>query len=205
VDEVDYIAYCQQVRDDVVSLLRKRYGRGSPAMGGRHGVGVVEAGYMAVVSYWALGQVLDRSGTSFRTLQLETRHDVLMADLLRFPEQPATPEWAALFGYVSADALGRAFRKRFDVGIADTRRIGTVGAWLARADRRPRVAAGLCRAKEAQDRIEAFRREVREPGLEARATLEVLGRPRGETWTARRPRYPAIGRAEVLRLGKVRA
>lgn len=160
---------------------------------------------MAVIgAYWQLDAILADAGTSYHHLNKQVRMDVLLAELLTDPTEPATPEWAELYGYVSLDSLARAFRQRYGVGVADARRVGMVGLWLASAVRRPRSDAGVLREQQARDRIAAFRRAVRSPGPDSRRALHALGRHRAEA-RATRPRYPAVGVSERHRLGGVGA
>jgi hypothetical protein len=205
VNDVEYLGHCREVQARLRDLLRVSYGRTAGRDGSRIGLSQLEAGYGTMGAPWALGDVLARLNSDFQKEQLEARLDVLMADLLRYPEQAANEEWASRYGYASPVSLGRGFRNWYGVGVGDARRTGTLGRWLALAERHPQAISGRDRAAEAERRIRAFRGALlSRPGPQTRAALRELGRRQGAGASAPRPRYPGVGSLERARLSEVR-
>jgi hypothetical protein len=202
----DLRAYREGVRARLDALLVSRYGRDGDAVQRGHSVSLYEAGLPTWTGWWALPRALDPGeageiGTSFQTLQLSTRLDLLFRDLLEYPDDQPDKNWAWRYGYRSSSALSRACRGWYDTGVGDIRRMGMLGRWLALVSRGPRSPSAIARRNEAIHRLEVFRLGMKDrAGPQGARALERLGIFVAADARISRPRYPRVGAAECRRL-----
>lgn len=196
----------QDIAHAVQDLVRSRYGRDGNDFQGDHPVSILEAGYATGRMWWGVQEALDRAGTSFRIIHIQTRLELAFRDLLLFPDDAPDQAWAQRYGYASPSALGRAFRGHFRVNVGEVRRAGRLGRWLALTDRQPRTAGGQARRSDAWDRISELRRAVKSTATgEAAAALALLGTEVPQTTGRTRPRHPPkrpTDRAPTLTQGR---
>jgi hypothetical protein len=209
--DTDFVRYITKARVGLTKLLNERYGRDSDSDIDERGyrVSLREAGYATGGAWmylqaarWPKAAPVEWS-TSFRALDLETRLDLLLKDILEHPEDPADDRWARRYGYGSPSAAARAFRSWYRLDLGEARRIGKVGRWLALASRTPHSSAGLARLEEARRRVNALERHLNAQGnlgCHGRRALRRLGRQLSAETAGGRPRYPPIGYAESQRL-----
>lgn len=181
-------------------VLVARYGRDGDILDRGYRLDLQEAGYATVGVSSALQSALDGAGTSFQTVAIETRLDLLFQDLLSHPRDVADGEWAERYGYSSVSAAYRAFRERFGIPVGEVRRMGSLGLWLAHNEHAPNGESARARDQEARRRIESFARSLdgKRVGPRTRTALEALGR--SVYGSVLRPRYPAISQTEGRRL-----
>jgi hypothetical protein len=183
-------------------LVCARYGRDGDVLHRGHRLLLQEAGYGTVGMWSSMQAVLHSAGTSFQTVEVNTRLDLLFRDLISYPEDAPSSTWAQLYGYSTAAAASRAFRARFELPLGYVRRMGEVGRWIETAQREPRSAAGVARLHGAQGRLRAFRARARQASLGPRAQQAVngLGLQTASTGRQLRPRYPAVTKYEAVLL-----
>ena len=105
------------VESALEALIRDWYGRDGQITERGELLGIQGAGYMLGLGWWSVREALAAAGTSFQTVDVSLRLDLAFRDLLLFPDDPSDADWAWRYGYRSIDALGRAFRNRFGLGI----------------------------------------------------------------------------------------
>jgi hypothetical protein len=196
----EYETYGEDLTKNLRALLAVSYGRTATPSNEGYGLSLAAAGYGLTGGWWSLQKGLGAGGTSFQTVQSDVRLDMLLADVLLHPDDPATDEWAARYGYASAGALGRAFRDRYDVGLGHVRRVEVVGQWLALTSRSPRSAPGRARREEAEARVAELRRRLRprRKGPAASKALRIFTSRGHLLPSTARPRYPLRGRSEQI-------
>lgn len=209
--DTDFASYITKARVGLSKLLNERYGRDGDIEERGYRVSLREAGY-ATGGAWMYLQAArwPKSApveweTSFRALDLETRLDLLLRDILEHPEDPADDAWSRRYGYGSPSAAARAFRSWHRLDLGEARRIGKVGRWLALASRTPHSPAGVARLEEARRRVNSLERHLSAQGnlgRHGRRALRRLGGELSAEIAGGRPRYPRIGHAESQRLEK---
>jgi hypothetical protein len=188
------------------ALIREWYGREGQITARGELLGIQGAGYMLGLGWWGVRAALVAAGTSFQTVDVSLRLDLVVRDLLLYPEDPADADWAWSYGYRSPDALGRAFRSRFGLGIGEVRRIGTVSRWMAMGERDLRSPAAVARRDEATSRIHGLKKYMLGRGLgpDGTGAFASLNRRSPVGYSGGRPRYPAIGHREAMWLERIK-
>ena len=200
VNRNEYETYGEDLVKELRALLAGRYGRTAKPSKDGYGLTLVGAGYALTGGWWSLQKALDAGGTTYHDVDWDVRLDALLADVLLHPDDAATDEWAARYGYASVGALARAFRARYGLPLGHVRRVATVGRWLALTARSPRSATGRARRDEAESRVAELRRHMRPrpKGPAASRALRTFTSPRHLPPSAARPRYPPLGLSEQI-------
>lgn len=185
---------------DLASLLMTRYGRDGNIHEVGYDVTFNEAAHRVAALWWMRLTPQD-AVASFRATHLQTRLDLLLADLLRHPDDSPTARWARQYGFASPSATSRAFRLRYGVPMGHARRIGRLGQWLAAERRSPRQSRGRARRREAERRMELFEAVIAPRGLGLAASAAMASvRSAVPTAARSRPRYPTLSVWEHSRL-----
>lgn len=186
--------------DDLASLLMTRYGRDGDIHEVGYDVTFNEAAHQVAALWWMRRSPQD-AVASFRATHLQTRLDLLLADLLCHPDDSPTARWARQYGFASPSATSRAFRIRYGMPMGHARRVGRLSQWLATERRAPRQSRGRARRREAEWRLELFEAVIASHGLGVAASTAIASvRSQAPTAAGSRPRYPALSAWELRRL-----
>jgi hypothetical protein len=194
------------VEEALKALIRECYGRDGQITARGELLGIQGAGYRLGLGWWGVRDALAAAGTSFQTVDVSLRLDLVVRDLLLHPQDPADADWAWSYGYRSPDALARAFRYRFGLGIGEVRRIGTVSRWMAMGERDLKSPVAVARRDDAAGRIHALKKYMQGRGLgpDGMGAFATLNRRGPVGHSGGRPRYPVIGRRETMWLERLK-
>ena len=196
-----YTAWATDVRAQLLDWLGAAYGRDWDPEARRRTATLRAAGYGICGEWWSLIEALDVTGTTYAAERQRARLDAMLADLLLWPDDSPDVSWAERYGFLSASAAGRAFRRNYELDVRAARRLGRLFHWLVCARHEARSADSIARRAEAIERLQAgCSRLLPHLGPKAEAAFRLMESGAWPPEGTPRPRYPARGRDESPKL-----